>query len=606
MRLAAIALFISTLAAQPVRQVWIRAKAPGSVQPDVHSVDVTERDVIVRSAGISLARLGPLGVSPQLPASAHEYTFHIPLQPRPATGRHAHIPASHAGVFVNGVPIPNQFEATSYRGQNIWHFDSVNRNANSTHATPQPGLLEDLLPDRNRHSPLIGFALDGYPVYGPWTGGARMRSSYQLRQIQTRDRWPDGTLLAPGQAGPPVSAEHPLGTFAEDYEYVPGSGDLDEFNGRLAKTPEYPGGTYAYFLSTNEQGQAAFPYLLAHEFYGEYAVPQMPGMLRFRVPGANGKLVRHLEHIHEKPMHVLVISHDRQSFAHIHPEVNEEGIWEVPYTFPHTGRYRVYSDYTPPGGNQRVEHYDVDATGPAPRPASPSANPGVTLEYANTVRGGEDVELVFLVGESIRGWQPYLGAWAHVVIAGEGLSSLLHAHPIDGAPPGEAHDHTRTPPPDRVRVAANFATPGQYKLWFQLQLGAEVVTIPFTLPVAAAANRRTQQPIPAGATRLRITAHGYEPMRLEIPEGRPVTLAITRTSEGNCGGRIVFPALGLTHDIPPGGTTLLTLPAQPKGEVHFTCGMGMYRGSIVAVSAAPSPDPQKTRSASGSPTTRKP
>jgi hypothetical protein len=134
----------------------------------------------------------------------------------------------------------------------------------------------------------------------------------------------------------------------------------------MATTPEYPDGTYAYFLSTNNSGHPAFPYLLAHEFYGEYATPQMPGVLRFRVPGKEGKLVRHLEHVHEKPMHVLVISHDRQTFAHIHPEVNEQGIWEVPFTFPHAGRFRVYSDYTPPGGNQRVEHYD--STPPAPSP----------------------------------------------------------------------------------------------------------------------------------------------------------------------------------------------------------------------------------------------
>jgi len=255
-----------------------------------------------------------------------------------------------------------------------------------------------------------------------------------------------------------VSEEYPLGTFAEDYQYVPHSGDLDEYNGRVTTTPEYPNGTYAYFLSTNSSGQPAFPYLLAHEFYGEYSAPQTPGMLRFRVPAADGKLVRHLEHVHEKPMHVLVISHDRQTFAHIHPEVNEQGIREVPYAFPHAGRFRVYSDYTPPGGNQRVEHYDVDATGPAPRPAPPATNPGVTLENAGKVRAGEDVELVFRVGDSIRGWQPYLGAWAHVVIAGEGLSSLLHAHPIDNAATGEAHDHTRTPPPEPLRRTGNLAT----------------------------------------------------------------------------------------------------------------------------------------------------
>jgi hypothetical protein len=38
-----------------------------------------------------------------------------------------------------------------------------------------------------------------------------MRSSYQLGKLSVRDRWPDGTLLAPGQYGPRVNAEFPLG-----------------------------------------------------------------------------------------------------------------------------------------------------------------------------------------------------------------------------------------------------------------------------------------------------------------------------------------------------------------------------------------------------------
>ena len=73
---------------------------------------------------------------------------------------------------------------------------------------------------------------------------------------------------------------------------------------------------------------------------------------------------------------------------------------------------------------------------------------------------------------------------------------------------------------------------------------------------------------------------------MEGPAGRPVVLAITRTTEGNCGGRIVFPGLGIEREIAPGGTVVVRLPAQPRGEVRFGCGMGMYRGSVVAVGGA--------------------
>ncbi len=39
------------------------------------------------------------------------------------------------------------------------------------------------------------------------------------------------------------------GTYVADYEYVAGLGDLDECGGRECVTPEFPAGTYAYFLT---------------------------------------------------------------------------------------------------------------------------------------------------------------------------------------------------------------------------------------------------------------------------------------------------------------------------------------------------------------------
>ncbi|MEM9312094.1 MAG: YHYH protein, partial [Pseudomonadota bacterium] len=39
------------------------------------------------------------------------------------------------------------------------------------------------------------------------------------------------------------------GTFIRDYEFVAGLGNLDECNGRFVRTPDFPDGTYAYFLT---------------------------------------------------------------------------------------------------------------------------------------------------------------------------------------------------------------------------------------------------------------------------------------------------------------------------------------------------------------------
>jgi hypothetical protein len=126
------------------------------------------------------------------------------------------------------------------------------------------------------HSPLIGFAYDGYPVYGAYgfknadgTGGiTRIKSGYQYRNISTRTVWADGTDVPDG---PAVSVAYPLGYFREDYEFVshPGAADyLDVHNGRFCVTPEYPNGMYCYFATVDADWNSAYPYLIGPTYYG--------------------------------------------------------------------------------------------------------------------------------------------------------------------------------------------------------------------------------------------------------------------------------------------------------------------------------------------------
>jgi hypothetical protein len=99
------------------------------------------------------------------------------------------------------------------------------------------------------HSPIIGWAYDGHPIYGPYgyadkEGGAikRLQSSYSLD-------------LKPNR---PSTSQFPAGIFLEDYNYV-GNGDLDIHNGRYCKTPEYPDGVYAYFATINSTIESSGP-----------------------------------------------------------------------------------------------------------------------------------------------------------------------------------------------------------------------------------------------------------------------------------------------------------------------------------------------------------
>ncbi len=136
------------------------------------------------------------------------------------------------------------------------------------------------------HSPILGWATDGYPIYGPYgysdpkdpnSAVQRIKSGFRLRAITKRTTLPDWVLpnhanvsqnLAATQAGPDVSTNFPLGRYVEDYEWAAGVGDLDQYNGRTTVTPEYPNGTYAYYVTIEDDGTPAFPYIVAAQFYG--------------------------------------------------------------------------------------------------------------------------------------------------------------------------------------------------------------------------------------------------------------------------------------------------------------------------------------------------
>jgi hypothetical protein len=134
--------------------------------------------------------------------------------------------------------------------------------------------------DSAHHSPLLGFAYDGFPIYGAYgykntdgTGGiVRIKSSFKTRNITTRTTYASGTTVT---AGPSVSSTYPLGYFREDYTFDTAASAapdyLDEHNGRFCVTPEYPSGIYAYFCTVDSNWNSAYPYCVGPTFYGVVA-----------------------------------------------------------------------------------------------------------------------------------------------------------------------------------------------------------------------------------------------------------------------------------------------------------------------------------------------
>lgn len=258
----------------------------------------------------------PIGYNwPNNPWSAQPmgYQFRIRRNPIPNVGPETKTGYGHIGLWKNGCSIYNPKDAKHYKGsltwfQNAWFwehliaetFDPCIGHPNGSgeyHTHASPACLYDITDSINA-SPLIGYAFDGYPIYGGYsysdpldtTSSIKMlKSSYRLRNIAVRSSLPDGTMLTSSLYGPaidtnttslnplnntPIAA--PLGAYMEDYEFVSGLGDLDIHNGRYCKTREYPNGIYAYFTTlawvTDGYGtgiKPAFPYVIGTTYYGE-------------------------------------------------------------------------------------------------------------------------------------------------------------------------------------------------------------------------------------------------------------------------------------------------------------------------------------------------
>ena len=221
---------------------------------------------------------------------AQNFVFKITRNPEENTGNKIQTPYGHIGLWTNGVSIYNPKDAKSWQEEDVWfqnafYFEHLAmetfdpcfghpNNMHEYHLHVNPTCLYDDT-DSSAHAPLIGFAFDGFPIYGAYayknSDGSgpitRMQSSYRLRNIADRSILPNGTVLSADKHGPALVI-YPLGAYVEDYEYVPGLGDLDEWNGRFCVTPEYPDGIYAYFVTIDAAQTPVYPYVLGPKFFG--------------------------------------------------------------------------------------------------------------------------------------------------------------------------------------------------------------------------------------------------------------------------------------------------------------------------------------------------
>lgn len=295
-----------------------------NVPANVQSVQYSSNWVYVDASGIPAYITGPfLDGNPSLASEQTGY-FKIPLNPVKNNGAPTATTGGNIGAFINGVALFDYRDGVAWNPNTntlcggpgnppcpggpgasmAWNRDAVPAERIGFdcskahpamgnyhhHQNPSAFSLDrmiissvcDLYPadglyaiDSTMHAPLLGFAYDGFPIYGAYaykntdgSGGiVRMQSGYRLRNISLRTHHADGTDVPDG---PPVGPNFPLGYFREDYEYLAGSEQnvLDEHNGRFCVTPEYPQGIYCYFTTVDDNWNSAYPYAVGPTFYG--------------------------------------------------------------------------------------------------------------------------------------------------------------------------------------------------------------------------------------------------------------------------------------------------------------------------------------------------
>jgi hypothetical protein len=303
----------------------------------VQEVDVSSNWVYVFSTGLAGYNMGPWqnGAFPNLPLNQKllyrfSRTNGVPATKTLTCG-------GQIGIFVDGVEMFNSWDAFYWNGTTetgstggntgYWNRDAyVNEGATfdpgnahqqqggTYHYHANPIAMRYQLGDHvdynplsktysestnviTKHSPILGWVSDGFPIYGPYGYSSasnsasdlrRMISGYVIRDGQRgtsnltangRSTIPQWAVRAFGvssnQSGPAVSGSYPLGRYMEDNDYLGDHGyaqgidfDLDEYNGRWCVTPEFPNGTYAYFVSISSNGTPTFPYNIGRAYYG--------------------------------------------------------------------------------------------------------------------------------------------------------------------------------------------------------------------------------------------------------------------------------------------------------------------------------------------------
>lgn len=224
-----------------------------------------------------------------------------------------------------------------------------------------------------------------------------------------------------------------------------------------------------------------------HEFAVDLQVsprvlkPAEPLQLRIRPRDPDSGKAAGLQLVHEKLLHLFLLSSDLSFFAHVHPVPQTGGWFELRTVLPKSGEYRLLFDFYPERATPQMIARTLYVPGPAVvRPAlKPTTGPQSSENLSVSLRmdpeqplAGTKTMLFFRLSPP-DGLEPYLGAWGHMLCASSDLIDLIHTHP--------AWDDRS----DTIQFNLIFPRPGIHRVWVQFQRLGIVNTAAFNISVAA-------------------------------------------------------------------------------------------------------------------------
>jgi hypothetical protein len=208
-----------------------------------------------------------------------------------------------------------------------------------------------------------------------------------------------------------------------------------------------------------------------------------PVTLRLMIHQADGTMVKDFEVVHEEKVHLIVVREGLDYFEHVHPKVDANGTLSITHRFPVGGKYRLFADYAPKGGEHATATGSLSLGGksnPAPKlspnaPGEIAADDVVATVSASSLKSGTPNRVTLALndrsGDPV-GLEKYMGELGHLMFVGVSSGEYVHVHPLGG----DSGKGT-------VEFQAHFTKPGLYKGWGQFNHDGRVRVIPFVVKV---------------------------------------------------------------------------------------------------------------------------